>query len=117
MTFTPDYVARLKEAQALGWQRMQERRHVGLERSIETKRLRAELRRRLRERDLTFAALYDLALTDKRVGRMLVGDCVKQVVGVKTAPVVLGQVGVVAERPLYRLGWAQRDRLVDALDS
>ena len=116
MRFSPDYWDRIDEARALGFQRIVERRHIGLQRSIETKQYRADLRRRLRERDLTFAALYDLALTDKRVGRMLVGDCVKQVVGVKAAPVVLEQVGVVAERRLHQLGWAQRDRLVDALD-
>ena len=92
-----------------------EQRRAALERAAEARRVRAEVKDRLKAGDLSLPALLDLAEADEMVGRCKVLSALESMPGIGKvrARRLLTDLGISESRRLRGLGDVQRRRLLE----
>lgn len=91
-------------------------RRAALAKAAEVRRVRADIRTRLKSGELTLAALLD-QVDDDMIGKMKVLSAVESMPGVGKVKSrrIMEQCGISENRRLQGLGRNQRDRLLDLL--
>lgn len=92
----------------------EETRNAALAKAIEARRIRSELKHKLKMGSLTLAELFDLADADEIIGKTKVLVVLESLpkVGKVTARRTMAEIGIVENRRLMGLGNQQRAKLL-----
>jgi predicted N-acetyltransferase YhbS len=93
-------------------------RRAALEKAAAARRIRAELKRQLRDGEISLADVIARAETDEVVGKTRVSAVLEALprIGKKTARRTMEQLDISESRRLRGLGERQRSRLLEAFD-
>ena len=94
-----------------------DQRQAALEKAAAARRLRAELKEKLKMGSLTLKELLDQAVTDETVGKMKVLAVLESLPGLGKVKArrLMGEVGISETRRLQGLGDQQRKKLFEKL--
>lgn len=91
-----------------------EQRAQALEKAAQARKVRAEIKAKLKNRELTLSQVIEMAETDAALGKMKVVTLLEALprVGATTAAAVMSEVGIANSRRIRGLGEHQRAELI-----
>lgn len=91
-----------------------QQRAAALEKAAQARRERADVKARLKRREVTLAQVLDMAADSQAIAKMPVFDLLKSLprVGTTTATEVMDEIGISRARRIRGLGEHQREQLL-----
>lgn len=91
-----------------------EQRAQALEKAAQARKIRAEIKAQLKNRELTLSQVIEKAAEDQAIGKMKVSTLLESLprVGATTAAAVMNEVGIAPSRRIRGLGEHQRAELI-----
>lgn len=92
-----------------------EQRAEALRKATEARRRRAEVKLALKRREITLSEVFELADTEKAIGKMKITSLLESLprVGSITAATLIDEVGIAPSRRLRGVGPLQRQELIE----